>query len=95
MPTSDFAAAIEAVSGRIMALEAVLYAIADTCTDQLALRPAFDVYAAGSDRMNGLPVGDRFRELLRESLADTRGRSSTKGDTPEHRWDLESVEVTL
>jgi hypothetical protein len=69
MPTSDLAAAVEAMSARIMALEAMLYAIIDTCPDRPALRSAFDVYAAGSEaKMNGLPVGDRYLELLRESL---------------------------
>ena len=51
---------------------ALSYAIADTCPDRAALQKVFDVYTAGSDRMNGLPVGDRFLELLRESLDDMR-----------------------
>ena len=56
-----------------MALEALVFAIADSCPDRAALRSAFDVYAGGSEvKMNGLPAGDRFLELLRESLADMR-----------------------
>jgi hypothetical protein len=36
-------------------------------------RSAFDVYAAGSEaKMNGLAVGDRYLELLRESVDDMR-----------------------
>ena len=63
-----------------MALGALSFAIADTCPDRAALRKAFDVYAAGPDRMNGLPVGDRFLELLRESLADMRAVIEQQGD---------------
>ena len=48
-------------------------AIADTCTDRAALRSEFDVCAAGTEaKMNGLPVGDRYLELLRVSLDDMR-----------------------
>ena len=58
---------------RIMALEALVYAIADARPDRAALRSAFDTYAAGSEaKMNGLPMGDRYIELLRASLEDLR-----------------------
>jgi len=61
------------MSARVMALEALLFALADTCPDRAALRQAFDVYAAGTEaKMNGLPVGDRYLELLRVSLDDMR-----------------------
>ena len=53
--------------------EALLYAIADMCPDRVALRSASDVHAVGSEaKMNGLPVGDRFLELLRVTLEDMR-----------------------
>ena len=56
-----------------MALEMLLFALADTCPDRVALRAAFDVYAAGIEaKMNALPVGDRQLELLRVSLNDMR-----------------------
>lgn len=73
MPTADVTEFVEPMSARILALEALVYAIADTCQDRAALRSSFDVYAAGTEaKMNGLPVGERYLELLRDSLDDMR-----------------------
>ena len=73
MPTTGLTELVEPMSARILALEALVYAIADTCPDRAALRSAFDVYAAGTEaKMNGLPVGDRYLELLRDSMDDMR-----------------------
>jgi hypothetical protein len=64
---------LDAMSARIMALEVLLFPIADTFPDRAALRSASEVYAAGTEaKMNGLPVGDRFPEVLRVSLNDKR-----------------------
>ena len=73
MPTTGLTELVEPMSARILALEALVYAIADTCPDRAALRSAFDVYAAGTEaKMNGLPVGDRYLELLRDSMDHMR-----------------------
>ena len=73
MPTTGLTELVEPMSARILALEALVYAIADTCPDRAALRSAFDVYAAGTEaKMNGLPVGDRYLELLRDSMDGMR-----------------------
>jgi hypothetical protein len=73
MSNLDVATALDAMSARIMALEALLYAVTDAIPDRAALRTTFAVYAAGTEaKMNGLPVGDHYLELLRVSLDDMR-----------------------
>jgi hypothetical protein len=73
MSTSDLAAAVDAMSSRIMALETLLFALADACPDRESLREAFELYAASVEaKMIARPVADRQLEQLRASLADMR-----------------------
>jgi hypothetical protein len=82
MSATDLTEFAEPISARILALEALIYAVADTCPDRAALRSAFDVYAAGTEaKMNALPVGDRYLELLRDSLDDMRVVIEQKRDS--------------
>ena len=73
MSNSDLAAAVDAMSSRIMALEMLLFALADTCPDRVALRKASTSMPPESKlKLNARPVADHQLELLRESLADMR-----------------------
>ena len=73
MSTAKLSASVDALSSRILAIEALLAALADTCLDRAALRQAFDQYAAGIEaRMTELPVAEGQLELLRNSLDDIR-----------------------
>jgi hypothetical protein len=50
---------------------------------RFALRTAFDDYAAGIEaKMNGLPVGDRYLELLRASLDGMRATIDQRRQPP-------------
>ena len=73
MSNSDQTDAIAAVSTRMIALEMLLFALADTCPDRTALRKAFDFYSAGIEaKLNALPMHEHQLDLLRESLAEVR-----------------------
>ena len=73
MTETDIAEAIAALSARTVALEAAVSALADQCGSRDRALLVFDDFGREMfDRYAGLPVNERYLDLLRESFEDLR-----------------------